>query len=632
MGTKCTCFEPHRLQIAYMHISALSYSSSFRTTKEAAINAMHHDDIIPNPEVSTSSSNIDDNEDTSPLDCSFDDADDDDDDVPMLQNLLDDDATTTDVETNQPTAVAAAATIVPVTILTGFLGSGKSTLIKYILNSSTHGRKIAVIENEYGGGGNSNGGNYESEAAINVESVIVRDGTTISMTDDNDFVTEETESSSSTKMNRLVDLVELPNGCVCCTVKDELVTTLERLLDVRSDLEYIIIELSGMANPGPVASIFWLDGPLNSRLRLDGIICCVDARNIGYQLEWTSSSPAAVGAHDDDDDDDDDDDGDDGGGDEAARQIAFADRIIVNKVDLLSHKTQNEKQNRLRPTSNDYTSDNNKCNDNNNNSDQSETTTSIESVLRQIESINPTASILTTTYSIVNDLNWILDTNCFNVEHAKSVNMSIQQVHQQQRQQLLYANPGDGWTKNNIHRHTNAVGTTSLFSIGSVSLHQINYWLASILWPDQDEYDSVLRARLEGRDTSCDEEIDDDKEDGECRSTKMMMTKKKSKDKQRIYRVKGVLSVIHDDHLDDDDEGLVNSNDGTDRRRYIVQAVHDLWDIQPASMDLCWNDDDNASAAETRCCKVIIIGKCLDVDRLRMGFMECFMTATTNAS
>ena len=575
---------------------------------------MHHDGTIPN---------IDDNEDTNPSEnCSFDDADDDD--VPILQNLLDDDATTTDVETKQPTAVAAAAVIVPVTVLTGFLGSGKSTLIKYILSSSTHGRKIAVIENEYGGGNSSNGGNYESGAAINVESVIVRDGTTI-MTDDNDFVTEETESSSSTNMNRLVDLVELPNGCVCCTVKDELVTTLERLLDVRSDLEYIIIELSGMANPGPVASIFWLDGPLNSRLRLDGIICCVDARNIGYQLEWTSSSPAAVGAHYDDDDDDD-------GGDEAARQIAFADRIIVNKVDLLSHKTQNEKQNRLRPTSNDCTSDTNKCNDNNNNSDQSETTTSIESVLRQIESINPTASILTTTYSIVNDLNWILDTNCFNVEHAKSVNMSIQQVHQQQRQQLLYANPGDGWTKNNIHRHTNAVDTTTLFSIGSVSLHQINYWLASILWPDQDEYDSVLRARLEGRDKSCDEEIDDDKEDGECRSTKMMMTKKKSKDKQRIYRVKGVLSVIHDDHLDDDDEGLVNSNDGTDRRRYIVQAVHDLWDIQPASMDLCWNDDDNASAAETRCCKVIIIGKCLDVDRLRMGFMECFMTATTNAS
>jgi len=388
------------------------------------------------------------------MDCLFDDADDDD--VPILQILLDDDDdATTDIETKQWKPIAQ---IVPVTILTGFLGSGKSTLIKHVLNSSTHGRKIAVIENEFGGGSNSrSGGNYESDAAINVESVIIRDGTTIMTDDDNVFVTEENESLST--KNRLVDLVELPNGCVCCTVKDELVTTLERLLDVRSDLEYIIIELSGMANPGPVASIFWLDSPLNSRLRLDGIICCVDARNIGYQLEWTSSSP--VGAPHDD--------GDDRGGDEAARQIAFADRIILNKVDLL-----NKKQHHHQSTLNDYSSDN-KCTDDNNNNnsrDQSVTTTSIESVLRQIELINPTAPILTTTYSIVNDLNWILDTNCFNVEHVKNINMSFQ--HQQE--ELLYANPGDGWTKNNLHRHTNAVGTTTLFSIGSVSLHWQVYY------------------------------------------------------------------------------------------------------------------------------------------------------------
>lgn len=582
---------------------------------------MHHDDgIIPNPKVSTHS-NIDDEEDTNPLDCDLDGSDDDDDDdVPVLQNLLDDATTTTGTdETEQPSPFianfnnssnnihsdTAAVLVVPVTILTGFLGSGKSTLIKHILNSSTHGRKIAVIENEFGGGSGGGGRNN-----IDVESVIVRDRAAMMMTDDNDFVTEQTESSSTNK-NRLVDLVELPNGCVCCTVKDELVTTLERLLDVRCDLEYIIIELSGMANPGPVASIFWLDSPLNSRLQLDGIICCVDARNIAYQLEWTSSSAAAA-AHNDGE-----------GGDEAARQIAFADRIIVNKVDLLN------KKHHYRPTSNDDTS-NNKCNDDNSNRDQS-VTRSIESVLSQIESINPTASILTTTYSIVNDLNWILDTNCFNVEHAKHVNMSFQQQHQQQRQ-IMYASPGDGWTNNIRHRHTNAVGTITLFNIGSVSLHQINSWLASILWPDQDEYDSVLRARLEGRDTSCDEEVDDDKADNidASRLTKkkqdMMITMKKDKDRQMIYRVKGVLSVRHENHHDDNDEGLANSNNGTDRRRYIVQGVHDLWDVQPASMDLCWNDDD---AAETRCCKVIVIGKCLDVDRLRIGFMECFMTSTT---
>lgn len=585
---------------------------------------MHHDGIIPNPEVITSS-NIDGEEDTNPLDCDLDGSDDD---VPILHDLLDD-ATTTGTETEQPSSFianinnssnihsdTAAVSIVPVTILTGFLGSGKSTLIKHILNSSTHGRKIAVIENEFGGGSDGSGGGRNN---IDVESVIVRDGTAM-MTVDNEFVTEETDSSSTNK-NRLVDLVELPNGCVCCTVKDELVTTLERLLDVRCDLEYIIIELSGMANPGPVASIFWLDSPLDSRLRLDGIICCVDARNIGYQLEWTSSSSAAApaapaAAHDDGE-----------GGDEAARQIAFADRIIVNKVDLLNKKHHH------RPTSNNDTRYN-KCNENNNSRDQS-VTRSIESVLSQIEAINPTAPILTTTYSIVNDLNWILDTNCFNVEHTKDVNMSFQQQRQQQRQ-LMYANPGNGWTNIIRHRHTNAVGTITLFGIGSVSLHQINYWLASILWPDQDEYDSVLRARLEGRDTSCDEYDNDTEDDGDAsRVTKKkqdtMITMKKNKGRQMIYRVKGVLSVRHDNHHDDNDndEGLFNSNDGTDRRRYIVQAVHDLWDIQPASMDLCWNDDD---AAKTRCCKVIVIGKCLDVNRLRIGFMECFMTSTLPSS
>jgi hypothetical protein len=145
------------------------------------------------------------------MDCLFDDADDND--VPILQILLDDDDATTDIETKQPeTAVAAAAAIapiVPVMILTGFLGSVKSILIKHVLNSSTHGRKIAVIENEFGGGSNSrSGGNYESDAAINVESVIIRDGTTIMTDDDNDFVTEETELLST--KNQFVDLVELP--------------------------------------------------------------------------------------------------------------------------------------------------------------------------------------------------------------------------------------------------------------------------------------------------------------------------------------------------------------------------------------------------------------------------------------
>jgi G3E family GTPase len=158
--------------------------------------------------------------------------------------------------------------VVPVTILTGFLGSGKSTLVRHILTSPDHGRRIAVVENEFGGGGGGGGGGGDSLAdlmGLSVETVIVRDGTS--------------SSDGGGRRNLLADLIELPNGCVCCTVKDTLVVMLERLLETRTDIDYVLLE-----------SIFWLNGALDSRLRLDGIVCCVNACNIGYQLECTSSS------------------------------------------------------------------------------------------------------------------------------------------------------------------------------------------------------------------------------------------------------------------------------------------------------------------------------------------------------
>ena len=168
----------------------------------------------------------------------------------------------------------APSKCVPVTILSGFLGSGKTTLIQYILKNPNHGKRIAVIENEFGQG-------------LDVESLIARDGV---------------DNSS------LTDLIELPNGCICCTVKDSLVATLENLLTKRRDFDYILIECSGMANPGPIASLFWLDEALESRLRLDGIVCMVDALNIEQQLSTTL---------------------------EAAQQVAYADRILLNKIDLV---------------------------------------------------------------------------------------------------------------------------------------------------------------------------------------------------------------------------------------------------------------------------------------------------------
>ena len=194
---------------------------------------------------------------------------------------------------------------------------------------------------------------------------------------------------------------------VCCTVKDSLVETLENLLSKRTDLDYVIIEASGMADPGPVASIFWLDEALNSRIQLDGIVTCVDAINIGDQLVYTSSSSSSMSKTTPTITKSEMSSEDKGqGGDEAARQIAFADRIIVNKVDLLSKQQQKQHENK------DSTA---------------AKTTSIESVIQQIKSINPTAPIKTTTYSKIDNIDWLLDANCFDAERVKDVESAFQQ-------------------------------------------------------------------------------------------------------------------------------------------------------------------------------------------------------------
>ena len=145
----------------------------------------------------------------------------------------------------------------------------------------------------------------------------------------------------------LSDFIELPNGCVCCTVKDNLVITLETLLTKRRDLDYILIEASGMANPGPIASLFWLDDALESRLKLDGVVVMVDSYHILEQLQTTH---------------------------EAAQQIAYADRILLNKVDLVKDTAP---------------------------------------MVAAIRRINRTVPMRRTRFSQIPDLEWILDANCF---------------------------------------------------------------------------------------------------------------------------------------------------------------------------------------------------------------------------
>ncbi|GKU99676.1 hypothetical protein SLEP1_g12486 [Rubroshorea leprosula] len=169
---------------------------------------------------------------------------------------------------------------VGVTVITGYLGAGKSTLVNYILNAQ-HGKRIAVILNEFG-------------EEIGVERAMINDG-------DGGALVEE--------------WVELANGCVCCTVKHSLVQALEQLVQMKKRLDHILLETTGLANPAPLASVLWLDDQLESAVKLDSIITVVDAKNLGFQLNKHRDSSQFP---------------------EAFLQIAFADVIILNKVDLVS--------------------------------------------------------------------------------------------------------------------------------------------------------------------------------------------------------------------------------------------------------------------------------------------------------
>lgn len=168
-----------------------------------------------------------------------------------------------------------AAGLIPVTILTGFLGSGKTTLLNYILTEK-HGMRIAVIENEFG--------------EVDVDSDLV-------------LASDE-------------EIFQMTNGCICCVVdvRKDLVRILQALLARPEQFDHIIVETSGLADPTPVAATFFMDNDVAHRLRLDGVVTLVDALHIERHLD----DPELEGVDN-----------------QAVDQIVAADRIIINKTDLV---------------------------------------------------------------------------------------------------------------------------------------------------------------------------------------------------------------------------------------------------------------------------------------------------------
>jgi G3E family GTPase len=156
---------------------------------------------------------------------------------------------------------------IPVTILTGFLGSGKTTLLNRIL-SEEHGQRVAVIENEFG--------------EVGVDQALV--------------------------INADEEIFEMNNGCICCTVRGDLIRVLGNLMKRRDRFGRVLVETTGLADPGPVAQTFFMDEDIQEDFRLDGVVTLVDAKHLELHLEDSK---------------------------EAREQVAFADVLVLNKLDLV---------------------------------------------------------------------------------------------------------------------------------------------------------------------------------------------------------------------------------------------------------------------------------------------------------
>jgi G3E family GTPase len=251
---------------------------------------------------------------------------------------------------------------VPVTVLTGVLGSGKTTLLNRILTEQ-HGLRIAVIENEFG--------------EVGVDDALV-------------LGAEE-------------EVFEMNNGCICCTVRGDLIRILGALMRRRDRFDRILVETTGLADPAPVAQTFFVDDEIGSQLRLDAIVTVVDAKHLLRHLDEVKP---------------------DGVENEAIEQVAFADRIVLNKTDLVDEAAAAE-------------------------------------VVRRIHAINAQVPVLPAVQANV-DLRELLDVGAFDLDR------------------VLVDDPAF-LDPDAEHQHDLSVTSVGIKADGAVSVPRLNDWLGELL-------------------------------------------------------------------------------------------------------------------------------------------------------